>query len=101
MIFELFFAFFLQSRQPIFVQLLSASFRVAQCSWLSYEQKTSVENCIETLSKVAKARAIVVPTDLELQVANMFTKTAIKMRHATKWMQKSGRGINRDISSNR
>ena len=93
--------FFLQSRQPIFVQLLSAAYRVAQCSWLSCEQRTSVEKCIKILSEKAKERNIAVPTDLELQVANMFRQAALKATSGKKWLQRSGRGMQRDISSNR
>ena len=41
-----------QTRQSVFVQLLGAVFRVAQCSWLSMEQRLGVENCIKTLAEV-------------------------------------------------
>lgn len=88
-----------QSRQPIFVQLLSAAFRVAQCSWLTFEQRTSVENCIQTMSEVAKARGIAVPNDLDLQVSQMFSKAAIISRQMAKWKQKTP-GMHREISSN-
>ena len=90
---------YFQSRQPIFVQLLSAAFRVAQCQWLTFEQRHSVENCIQTLSEVAKARGIAVPTDLDIQVSHMFSKAAIITRSTAKWMQKK-RGITREVSSN-
>ncbi len=30
--------------------------RVAQCSWLSSEQRLAIEGCIKTLSDVAKSR---------------------------------------------
>ena len=96
--FILYIFFNLQSRQPIFVQLLSAAFRVSQCQWLTFEQRSSVENCIQTLSEVAKSRGIAVPHDLDIQVTNMFTKTAIISRQAAKWIQK--RGLNKEISSN-
>ena len=91
--------FFFQSRQPIFVQLLSAAFRVAQCQWLTFEQRTSVENCIQTLSEVAKSRGIAVPNDLDIQVSHMFSKAAIITRSTAKWMQKK-RGMNREVSTN-
>ena len=92
----------LQSRQPIFVQLLSAAFRVSQCNWLSLEQKTSVENCIQTLSEVAKSRGIAVPNDLDIQVSNMFSKAAIVSRQhiLSKWVQRARGELSREISSN-
>ena len=59
-----------QTRQPVFVQLLSAGFRVSQCHFvtLSVDQRVNVENCIRTLSEVAKARAIAIPSDLDMKV---------------------------------
>ena len=57
-----------QTRQPVFVQLLGAAFRVSQCSWLTVDQRVNVENCIRTLSEVAKARGIAIPSDLDIQV---------------------------------
>ena len=59
-----------QTRQPVFVQLLSAAFRVSQCHFvtLSVDQRVNVENCIRTLSEVAKARAIAIPSDLDMKV---------------------------------
>ena len=50
------------------------------------------------MSEVAKSRGIAVPHDLDIQVTNMFTKTAIISRQAAKWIQK--RGLNKEISSN-
>ena len=60
-----------QTRQPVFVQLLSAGFRVSQCHFvtLSVDQRVNVENCIRTLSEVAKARAIAIPSDLDMKVS--------------------------------
>ena len=63
-----------QTRQSVFVQLLGAVFRAAQCSWLATEQRAGVEACIKTLSEVAKSRGIAIPSDLDLQVATMFSK---------------------------
>ncbi|XP_034937156.1 inositol 1,4,5-trisphosphate receptor isoform X4 [Chelonus insularis] len=76
-----------QTRQPIFVQLLHAAFKVSQCTWLNAGQRFNVENCIRTLSEVAKGRGIAIPTDLESQVANMFNKAAMLSRQTTKWLQ--------------
>lgn len=45
---------FFQTRQPIFVQLLQAAFRISQCNWLIPSQRFNVENCIRTLSEVGE-----------------------------------------------
>ena len=77
-----------QTRQSVFVQLLGAVFRVAQCSWLNSEQRLSVESCIKTLADVAKSRGIAIPSDLDIQVATMFNKAQILSRQTTsKWLQ--------------
>ena len=60
---------FFQTRQPIFAQLLGATFRVSQCSWLTLDQRLNVENCIRTLSEVAKSRDIPISPDLDIQVS--------------------------------
>ncbi|KAI4502615.1 hypothetical protein M0802_002527 [Mischocyttarus mexicanus] len=78
-----------QTRQPIFVQLLHAAFKVSQCMWLNAGQRFNVENCIRTLSDVAKGRGIAIPTDLESQVASMFNKAAMLSRQTSKWLQAS------------
>ncbi|KAM6981276.1 inositol 1,4,5-trisphosphate-gated calcium channel ITPR1-like [Aplochiton taeniatus] len=65
----------LQTRQPVFVQLLQGVFRVYHCNWLSPTQKASVEACIKVLSDVAKCRAIAIPVDLDSQVNNLFVKS--------------------------
>ncbi|KAH0948674.1 hypothetical protein HN011_002941 [Eciton burchellii] len=75
------------TRQPIFVQLLHAAFKVSQCAWLNAGQRFNVENCIRTLSDVAKGRGIAIPTDLESQVASMFNKAAMLSRQTNKWLQ--------------
>uniref|UniRef100_A0A4W5QAL0 Inositol 1,4,5-trisphosphate receptor n=1 Tax=Hucho hucho TaxID=62062 RepID=A0A4W5QAL0_9TELE len=48
----------LQTRQPVFVQLLQGVFRVYHCNWLNPTQKASVEACIKVLSDVGKIPAI-------------------------------------------
>lgn len=45
---------FLQTRQPVFVQLLQGVFRVYHCNWLMPSQKASVESCIRVLSDVGE-----------------------------------------------
>ncbi|XP_041944075.1 inositol 1,4,5-trisphosphate receptor type 1 isoform X4 [Alosa sapidissima] len=65
----------LQTRQPVFVQLLQGVFRVYHCNWLMPTQKASVEGCIKVLSDVAKSRAIAIPVDLDSQVNNLFVKS--------------------------
>ncbi|MGH0146773.1 UNVERIFIED_CONTAM: hypothetical protein FKN15_008749 [Acipenser sinensis] len=42
----------LQTRQPVFVQLLQGVFRVYHCNWLLPVQKGSVESCIKTRQPV-------------------------------------------------
>lgn len=78
-----------QTRQPIFVQLLQAAFRVSQCHWLSSSQRFNVENCIRTLSDVAKGRGIAIPLDLESQVTAMFNKMSTLSRTSNKRTQVS------------
>uniref|UniRef100_A0A7N6F8G3 Inositol 1,4,5-trisphosphate receptor n=1 Tax=Anabas testudineus TaxID=64144 RepID=A0A7N6F8G3_ANATE len=74
------------TRQPVFVQLLQAVFRVYHCNWLIPVQKGSVENCIKVLSEVAKGRAIAIPVDLDNQVNNLFTKSNnIVQKTAMSW----------------
>ncbi|XP_056292934.1 inositol 1,4,5-trisphosphate receptor type 1 isoform X2 [Pseudoliparis swirei] len=65
----------LQTRQPVFVQLLQGVFRVFHCNWLNPVQKASVEACIKVLSDVAKSRTIAIPVDLDSQVNNLFVKS--------------------------
>ncbi|XP_017780207.1 PREDICTED: inositol 1,4,5-trisphosphate receptor isoform X5 [Nicrophorus vespilloides] len=77
------------TRQPIFVQLLQSAFRVSQCPWLAASQRFNVENCIRTLSEVAKNRGIAIPLDLESQVTSMFDKASILSRQTSKWLQAS------------
>ncbi|XP_062121522.1 inositol 1,4,5-trisphosphate receptor isoform X2 [Drosophila sulfurigaster albostrigata] len=76
----------IQSRQVIFVQLLQAAYRLTQCKWLSLADRFNVENCIRTLTESAKMRSIVLPLELEQQVANMSSKTAMLTRQTTKWL---------------
>lgn len=54
--FHVFYLFLLvlQTRQPVFVQLLQGVFRVYHCNWLNPVQKASVEACIKVLSDVGK-----------------------------------------------
>ncbi|XP_072402535.1 inositol 1,4,5-trisphosphate receptor isoform X3 [Diabrotica undecimpunctata] len=75
------------TRQPIFVQLLQSAFRVSQCPWLAASQRFNVENCIRTLSEVAKNRGIAIPLDLESQVSAMFNRATILTRQTSKWLQ--------------
>ncbi|XP_018320612.1 inositol 1,4,5-trisphosphate receptor isoform X2 [Agrilus planipennis] len=79
----------LNTRQPIFVQLLHSAFRVSQCPWLTPSQRFNVENCIRALSDVAKNRGIAIPLDLEVQVNAMFNKAILLTRQTSKWLQAS------------
>lgn len=75
-----------QTRQIIFVQLLQSVYRVSLCKWLSPSQRFTVENCIRTLSDIAKTRCIAIPLDLESQVISMFNKSAMLSRQTSKWL---------------
>ncbi|XP_051754215.1 inositol 1,4,5-trisphosphate receptor type 1 isoform X1 [Ctenopharyngodon idella] len=76
----------LQTRQPVFVQLLQGVFRVYHCNWLLPGQKGNVEACIKVLSDVAKGRAIAIPVDLDCQVNNLFMKSNnIVQKTALSW----------------
>uniref|UniRef100_A0A8D0AZ83 Inositol 1,4,5-trisphosphate receptor n=1 Tax=Sander lucioperca TaxID=283035 RepID=A0A8D0AZ83_SANLU len=87
----------LQTRQPVFVQLLQAVFRVYHCNWLVPVQKGSIENCIKVLSDVAKGRAIAIPVDLDNQVNNLFVKSNnIVQKTAMSWRLSARNAARRD-----
>ncbi|XP_053545340.1 inositol 1,4,5-trisphosphate receptor type 1 [Bombina bombina] len=87
----------LQTRQPVFVQLLQAVFRVYHCNWLLPPQKASVESCIRVLSDVAKSRAIAIPVDLDSQVNNLFLKSHnIVQKTAMSWRMSARNAARRD-----
>ncbi|XP_036037057.1 inositol 1,4,5-trisphosphate receptor type 1 isoform X9 [Onychomys torridus] len=87
----------LQTRQPVFVQLLQGVFRVYHCNWLLPSQKASVESCIRVLSDVAKSRAIAIPVDLDSQVNNLFLKSHnIVQKTAMNWRLSARNAARRD-----
>uniref|UniRef100_A0A3Q2EE34 Inositol 1,4,5-trisphosphate receptor n=1 Tax=Cyprinodon variegatus TaxID=28743 RepID=A0A3Q2EE34_CYPVA len=89
----------LQTRQPVFVQLLQGVFRVYHCSWLSPAQKHSVEGCIKVLSDVAKSRAIAIPVDLDSQVNNLFVKpNNVVQKTLLSWKQSAKNTSRRESS---
>ena len=58
-----------------------------------------MENCIKTLAEVAKSRGIAIPSELDIQVATMFSKQQLLSRQTTsKWLQAT-RSPKRDLSS--
>ncbi|XP_020559133.1 inositol 1,4,5-trisphosphate receptor type 1 isoform X3 [Oryzias latipes] len=76
----------LQTRQPVFVQLLQGVYRVYHCQWLIPTQKGFVESCIKVLSDVAKSRTIAIPVDLDNQVNNLFVKSnSLVQKTAMSW----------------
>ncbi|XKL65729.1 hypothetical protein PGB90_009149 [Kerria lacca] len=78
----------LQTRQPIFIQLLDAAFQLTQCSWISTSQMYTVENTIKTLIDVAKKRAIAIPSHVESKVQTVFTKPpSLLSRQTSRWLQ--------------
>ncbi|KAI4905751.1 hypothetical protein NFI96_018688 [Prochilodus magdalenae] len=87
----------LQTRQPVFVQLLQGVFRVYHCNWMLPSQKGSVEACIKVLSDVAKGRAIAIPVDLDCQVNNLFIKSNnIVQKTALSWRLSARNAARRD-----
>ncbi|KAI1892732.1 hypothetical protein AGOR_G00136570 [Albula goreensis] len=87
----------LQTRQPVFVQLLQGVFRVYHCNWLIPVQKGYVESCIKVLSDVAKSRAIAIPVDLDSQVNNLFVKSNnIVQKTAMSWRLSARNAARRD-----
>ncbi|XP_045110773.1 inositol 1,4,5-trisphosphate receptor-like isoform X11 [Portunus trituberculatus] len=85
----------IQTRQPVFVQLLHAVYRVSQA--VMGHQRVNVESCIRTLTEVARKHNISIPVDLEAQVVSMSQRTtSIITRTANKW---STRTTRRDASS--
>ncbi|XP_076124341.1 inositol 1,4,5-trisphosphate-gated calcium channel ITPR1 isoform X1 [Alosa pseudoharengus] len=87
----------LQTRQPVFVQLLQGVFRVYHCNWLVPGQKGNVENCIKVLSDVAKSRTIAIPVDLDCQVNNLFVKSNnIVQKTALSWRQSARNAARKD-----
>ncbi|XP_030357004.1 inositol 1,4,5-trisphosphate receptor type 1 isoform X6 [Strigops habroptila] len=87
----------LQTRQPVFVQLLQGVFRVYHCNWLMPSQKASVESCIRVLSDVAKSRAIAIPVDLDSQVNNLFLKSHnLVQKTAMNWRMTARNAARRD-----
>uniref|UniRef100_A0A8C3HW25 Inositol 1,4,5-trisphosphate receptor n=1 Tax=Chrysemys picta bellii TaxID=8478 RepID=A0A8C3HW25_CHRPI len=87
----------LQTRQPVFVQLLQGVFRVYHCNWLMPSQKASVESCIRVLSDVGKNRAIAIPVDLDSQVNNLFLKSHnIVQKTAMNWRMTARNAARRD-----
>ncbi|XP_065219577.1 inositol 1,4,5-trisphosphate receptor [Planococcus citri] len=77
----------LQTRQPIFIQLLDSAYRITQCSWITASQAYTVENTIKTLIDVAKGRSIAIPSHLESKVQAIFTKPSLLSRQTSKWLQ--------------
>ncbi|XP_043298018.1 inositol 1,4,5-trisphosphate receptor type 1 isoform X7 [Cervus canadensis] len=87
----------LQTRQPVFVQLLQGVFRVYHCNWLTPSQKAAVESCIRVLSDVAKSRAIAIPVDLDSQVNNLFLKSHnLVQKTAMNWRLTARNAARRD-----
>ncbi|XP_071815438.1 inositol 1,4,5-trisphosphate receptor-like isoform X4 [Apostichopus japonicus] len=74
-----------QSRQPVLIQLLQGAFRVSQCEWLSGQQKYHVENCIKTLTDIAKKKDFPIPVDLDSQLNDLFSKSQIVSKSTRLW----------------
>ncbi|XP_066920904.1 inositol 1,4,5-trisphosphate-gated calcium channel ITPR1-like isoform X2 [Clytia hemisphaerica] len=76
----------IKARQPIFVSLLSALFRLSQCQWMTGTQKYQIETCIQNLLEIAKPRGIAIPSDLEVEVQSLVTKSKLVLRHSRHWL---------------
>ncbi|XP_035376069.1 inositol 1,4,5-trisphosphate receptor type 1 isoform X3 [Electrophorus electricus] len=87
----------LQTRQPVFVQLLQGVFRVYHCGWLLPARRRLVESCIKVLSDVAKSRAIAIPVDLDSQVNNLFVKSnSVVQKTLLNWRMSARNASRRD-----
>ncbi|XP_076133509.1 inositol 1,4,5-trisphosphate-gated calcium channel ITPR3 isoform X1 [Alosa pseudoharengus] len=58
-----------QTHHLIVTQLLHASLRLMDCSWLQPQQRVLVETCIRTLALTAKNNSISLPIELESQIS--------------------------------
>ncbi|KAK2709545.1 inositol 1,4,5-trisphosphate receptor-like isoform X2 [Artemia franciscana] len=74
------------SRQPVFVQLLQAVYTLCQCSWLSSNKRSNVENCLRVMCDTGKQVSISIPQDLEHQLATVVSKTIGGFKTA-KWLR--------------
>ncbi|KAM9343195.1 inositol 1,4,5-trisphosphate-gated calcium channel ITPR3 [Pholidichthys leucotaenia] len=67
----------LQTHHTIVNQLLQSSVRLLDCPWLQQQHRGQVETCIKTLAMTAKSRSISLPLDLEAQITNMLSSSAL------------------------
>ncbi|KAL2103757.1 hypothetical protein ACEWY4_000625 [Coilia grayii] len=61
----------LQSHHQMVVQLLQASLRLLDCSWMQPQQRGMVDTCVRTLAITAKSRSISLPIELDSQMKIM------------------------------
>lgn len=76
----------IKSRQPVFVRLLSALYRLSECTWMSGKQKHNVEGCIKNLLEIAKPRGIGIPQDLETEVQSLVSRSKLVLKHSRHWL---------------
>ncbi|RWS06106.1 inositol 1:4:5-trisphosphate receptor-like protein [Dinothrombium tinctorium] len=81
-----------QTHQPLFVRLLQAAIRLNTCGWLSLSQRSNVENCIKSLTTIAKNRGIALPVDLEHQVSIIYEKSSLISKHTRVWLSAARTG---------
>ncbi|XP_074500955.1 inositol 1,4,5-trisphosphate-gated calcium channel ITPR3 isoform X1 [Sebastes fasciatus] len=67
----------LQTHHTIVTQLLQSSVRLLDCPWLQQQHRAQVETCIKTLAMTAKSRSISLPLDLEAQITNVMSSSAL------------------------
>uniref|UniRef100_A0A6A7G5P7 Inositol 1,4,5-trisphosphate receptor n=5 Tax=Hirondellea gigas TaxID=1518452 RepID=A0A6A7G5P7_9CRUS len=78
----------IQSRQPVFVLLLHAVYRVSQ--GVIGPHRVNVETCIRTLADVAQKHNISIPSELVEQVASMSQRTnSLLTRSVNAWGKKT------------
>ena len=88
-----------QTRQPVFVQLLQVAFRLSQCAWLGLYQRQNVEACIRTLADMAQSRSIAIPSDLDNQLTSLFKKPQLNSKSGKLFLSSRAQSqISRDSS---
>ncbi|MEQ2179190.1 Inositol 1,4,5-trisphosphate receptor type 3, partial [Goodea atripinnis] len=89
----------LQTHHTIVIQLLQSSVRLLDCPWLQQQHRGQVETCIKTLSLTAKNRSISLPLELEAQINNVLSSSALNTLSRSNPNYKSSTRSSRSIVS--
>ncbi|MEQ2240912.1 Inositol 1,4,5-trisphosphate receptor type 3, partial [Ilyodon furcidens] len=89
----------LQTHHTIVIQLLQSSVRLLDCPWLQQQHRGLVEICIKTLSLTAKNRSISLPLELEAQINNVLSSSALNTLSRSNPNYKSSTRSSRPIIS--